>query len=112
MLPKKENVNGIKCVIHCGNRRPLEWFYDKDENSDERINYVNFLSAKLNVDSKCMTIYHVENGNELVEDEGDFGAYFEDIEIGSGKQVDFRVKLLSGYMINVDLNETDCKEDF
>ena len=60
-----------------------------------------------------MKIYNVEDGdiNEEVEDEGDFGAYFEDMDVNSGEEVDFCVELLAGYKINVDLNAGDCKEN-
>ena len=111
---QKEPPNGIKCLVHCGDERLLEWFYDKGENSSETKNYDNFnsfVSNKLSGDRRCMKIYRVKNGDELVEDEGDFGLCFDDIDVGSGKQVDFRVEV-SGYVINVDLKVADCKEDF
>ena len=116
-------MNGIKCIINCGNNRaPLIWYYDKSKNSDESINYTNFmtfLSNQLNTDPKCMKIYYFENGaksknkndGELVEDEGDFGSYFEDINVGSGKTVYFFNQLLAGKKISVDLQAGECKEN-
>ena len=83
-----EEMEGVECVINCSNGKRMQWYYDTDDESDESINYsnfVSFLSDKLNVDAKCLEIYHVETeysdiNRELVEDESDFGCYFEDMD--------------------------------
>ena len=49
---------------------------------------------------------------EWIEDESDFGACFEDINVSSGEQIYFVIELIEGYVINVDLNGADCKDDF
>ena len=103
-MPKEEEIN-VECSIACRDET-ISWYYLKDirKGDDENYtinhdNFISFLSKTTNSGNvNDMKIYHVDNkdtptedGSEI-EDAGDFGIYFDDIDDDDNEIVYFKMK--------------------